>query len=600
MGQEGEGTRIEAQRKRTQRRAPGPKRRKGKPQGRDQHRPTPSEHRTTPGGAGPQNTPRRHGSDAVRSTPAHAHQLPETTQGKEGTRTRGERATPTEEAAENTAAKPTPTPSPEETTLVTARANSQAPEEEEGAATAPSARGEDHQRTRDQTTGPQGGQPRGHLPDPPARAARPDPHSTDPPSHPSPNRTPQPPASHTPTRTPHHDTGRTDLHRRTTAQHEAARHTARQHATMQRTMTRHPKAQHATARRDATRHRAAHHGTTRRSTTRPTRAHRNTARTRTTQHGKTRHGAARRTTAHHDTKARDANRGSNQNKPLHDPGRRRSSTPHAGKGPPRARQQQWRSAHTNRRQNVNTATAQEKGLRPLTQGCTKTPGATAQPAEPAPSPAGRAAKPEVYITRATHGAGARPRKKQAPTTTRKTTPNADGCVHQPREGRGRNRQPPPQKKRKKTGGGGHEKGPQPQKHPPTPQEAAEPPSQTAPETGLPEGQPEDHQARTGNTKPGAASHRKKRHPKHADTHHTGAKTKKGKKKKHTKTQPKREGKGGRRPRDPRPGQPATDTTKPRQDTPRRPPQRKPKGEGGGHPPLMTTPAHTHATGGHPR
>ena len=183
----------------------------------------------------------------------------------------------------------------------------------------PRARGRDPQRTRDQSTGPQGGQPRGHLTDPPARAASPDPHSTDPTSRPTPNRIPQPPASHGLTRTPHHDTGQTDLHRPTTAQHKAARHTAPQRVTVQRTTTKHPRAQHATTQRDAMRHGAAHHGTTRRNRVRPSGAHRNTARTTTTQHSETRHDTARRTTAHHNTKARDANRGSNQNKPPHTP-----------------------------------------------------------------------------------------------------------------------------------------------------------------------------------------------------------------------------------------------------------------------------------------
>ena len=259
---------------------------------------------------------------------------------------------------------PPPRPHRQATTPATARATSQAREEEKGAATAPNARGargQDPQRTRDHSTGPKGGQPRRHLTDPPARAARPDPHSTDPPSHPSPNRTPRPPASHPPTRTPHHDTGRTDLHQPTTPQHGAARHTTLRRTTVQRNTTRHPKAKHATARRDATRHRAAHHSTTQRNTTQPSRAHRNTARTSTTQHGKTRHDAARRTTAHHNTKARDANGGSNQNKPPHTPGRRRRSPPHAGKGPLRALQQRWRSAHTNRRHKVKTGTAEAKG-----------------------------------------------------------------------------------------------------------------------------------------------------------------------------------------------------------------------------------------------
>ena len=90
------------------------------------------------------------------------------------------------------------------------RATSQAPEEDKGGATATRARDRNPQRTRDQGTGPQGGQPHGRLPNPPARAARPGPHSTDPARHP--HLTPQPPASHTPARTPHHDTGQADLH----------------------------------------------------------------------------------------------------------------------------------------------------------------------------------------------------------------------------------------------------------------------------------------------------------------------------------------------------------------------------------------------------
>ena len=53
----------------------------------------------------------------------------------------------------------------------------------------------------------------------------------------------------------------------------------------------------------------------------------------------------------------------------------------------------------------------------------------------------------MYITPPTHVAGVRPSKTQAPTATRLTTPNADQCLHQPREGRGRNRQRPPPTKR---------------------------------------------------------------------------------------------------------------------------------------------------------
>ena len=88
---------------------------------------------------------------------------------------------------------------------------------------------------------------------------------------------------------------------------------------------------------------------------------------------------------------------------------------------------------------------------PLTQGLTKPPRATAQPAEAEPNPTGRATEPSVYITHPTHGARARPGKTQAPTGTWLTTLNADQCVHQPRGGRGRNRQPPPPQRKGRGG-----------------------------------------------------------------------------------------------------------------------------------------------------
>ena len=109
---EGAGVGTEAQRKRTPRQAPRPTPRKGIPRHRDQRRPTPSEHRMTPGDAHPQHAPPQHESDAVRITPAHINQPTETTQGMEDKPTRGEWATPTKEAARNTAAQPTTAPSP--------------------------------------------------------------------------------------------------------------------------------------------------------------------------------------------------------------------------------------------------------------------------------------------------------------------------------------------------------------------------------------------------------------------------------------------------------------------------------------------------------
>ena len=97
----------------------------------------------------------------MRITPAHAHRPPETTRRTEGAPTRGERATPTEEAAGNAAARRTTTPSRQATTPATTKATSQAPEEDEGTAAAPTTRDRNPQRTRDQGTGPQGEQPHG-------------------------------------------------------------------------------------------------------------------------------------------------------------------------------------------------------------------------------------------------------------------------------------------------------------------------------------------------------------------------------------------------------------------------------------------------------
>ena len=110
--QEGAGAATEAQRKRTPRQAPRPTPRKVIPRQRDQRRPGPSERRTTPKDAHPKQAPPKQESDAVRITPAHIDQPPETTRGMEGPPTRGERATPQGEAARNTAARRTTTPSP--------------------------------------------------------------------------------------------------------------------------------------------------------------------------------------------------------------------------------------------------------------------------------------------------------------------------------------------------------------------------------------------------------------------------------------------------------------------------------------------------------
>ena len=91
---------------------------------------------------------------------------------------------PQRKSLETPPRSPPPRPHRQAMTPATTRATSQVPEEDEGTATAPRARDRDPQITRDHGTGPQGGQPHGHLPDPPARAARPGPHSTDPAGHP--------------------------------------------------------------------------------------------------------------------------------------------------------------------------------------------------------------------------------------------------------------------------------------------------------------------------------------------------------------------------------------------------------------------------------
>ena len=125
----------------------------------------------------------------------------------------------------------------------------------------------------------------------------------------------------------------------------------------------------------------------------------------------------------------------------------------------------------------------------------------------------------MYIAHPTHGAGTRPNSTQPPTAARKTTLNAGQCVHQPRGGRGRNRQaPPPQKKEttERGGGGGaktahsHQTARQHHQRRPTP------PPPKAPKTGLPKrhrgttqpkpATPSQQQRPTGSTETGKCRH----------------------------------------------------------------------------------------------
>ena len=192
--------------------------------------------RRTPTAQSPADTPRppeahasqdalpQHGPYAARAAPAPAHRPPDPAEVTEGTRTRGEEATPTEGAAQYAATQPTTTPSPpgddsghnkgHHTSKGTGTRggtehgrDTQDKRRQGGRMTGPEGtqhshggnntqpnisrhtpRGKEPQRTWDQGTRPQGGQPRGHPPIPPGRTAHPDPRNTDPTSHTARNR----------------------------------------------------------------------------------------------------------------------------------------------------------------------------------------------------------------------------------------------------------------------------------------------------------------------------------------------------------------------------------------------------------------------------
>ena len=249
--QEGAGAGTKARRKRAPRQTPRPTPRKGIPRRGDQRRPTPTKRPTTPG-VPPPNTHRR----SKHRTPYRSHQRTPTSHqkphgewrahlhGENGPHPkRKPQATPPHGAP--------PRPHRQATTPAATRATSQALEVDGGTATATRARDRNPQRTRDQGTGPQGGQPHGRLPDPPARVGRPGPHSTDPARQP---HLTAPPSHQPATLRP---ALRTTTQARLTST-DPPRHNARQrHTTPQRATV-----QRATARRDATRHRAAQHGTT--------------------------------------------------------------------------------------------------------------------------------------------------------------------------------------------------------------------------------------------------------------------------------------------------------------------------------------------------
>ena len=149
---------------------------------------------------------------------------------------------------------------------------------------------------------------------------------------------------------------------------------------------------------------------------------------------------------------------------------------------------------------------------PLTQWHTKLPGAAAKPAEPGPNQAGMGGRAQrVHNPPDPWG---RDTAKQDPNANSNAEDHTEcGPVHAPAQGGQREEQA-------KSGGrgGGAENGPQPPNHPPTPRRGQTPyPEGT--EDRTPKGAQGDHQAKTGNTKPGTAAHREKGHQ-YAQTHTT--------------------------------------------------------------------------------
>ena len=288
-----------AQRKGTSRRAPEPTRKKGIPRRRHQRPSTPTDAARPPGAHAP-NTRRR----SAKRTQYRAHRHTPTRHRKPHSRWRahlqGEDGLhPQKKPLGTPPRSPPPRPHRQATTPATTRATSQAPEEDKGTATAPRARDRDPQRTRDHDTGPQEGQPHGHLPDPPARAAHQDPHNRDPATQPHLIAPPSHqaatlrPALRTTTRARITSTN-PPRHRRT--QHGTPHRSAPQcNATRQGT-PKHNTPQHDATRRGTERHNTARHGATRRGPAgRTATQHGPTGRS-TSQHGTKQHVAPQYTT----------------------------------------------------------------------------------------------------------------------------------------------------------------------------------------------------------------------------------------------------------------------------------------------------------------
>ena len=151
--QEGAGAVTKTRRKRAPRQAPRPTPRKGTPRRGDQRRPSPTKH------------PNTHHRSKHR-TPCGSHQRTPTghrkPHGEWRVHLHGENGPHPQRKPQGTPPHGAPPrPHRQATTPATTKATSQAPEEDEATAAAPTTRDRNPQRTRDQGTGPQGGQPHG-------------------------------------------------------------------------------------------------------------------------------------------------------------------------------------------------------------------------------------------------------------------------------------------------------------------------------------------------------------------------------------------------------------------------------------------------------
>ena len=167
----GAGTNPRARKGREQgprgrKRGPGPTRKKGIPRRRDQ-RPPPQADTARPPGTHAPNTRRQSANQTTYGSHRHTPTSHRKPHGRGRAHLHGEnKLHPQRKPQGTTPRSPPPRPHRQATTPATTRATTQAPEEDEGTATAPRARDRDPQGRRDHGTGPQRGQPHGHLPDP--------------------------------------------------------------------------------------------------------------------------------------------------------------------------------------------------------------------------------------------------------------------------------------------------------------------------------------------------------------------------------------------------------------------------------------------------